>query len=63
MVLFNTCAQWTRGPPQTVAEHRQQDWGRGRGFDVVAPSVADDAQFLEWAARFERLAASPGMHA
>lgn len=60
LVLFNTCAQWTRGPTPTRAAERALDWGSGRGFEVFAPSVADDGEFLEWAARFERLAASPG---
>ena len=58
LVLFNAFAQPTLSP--SFAEARDRDWGKGRGFDVIAPSVALDQEFLKWAGRFERLAASPG---
>jgi class 3 adenylate cyclase len=35
-------------------------WGSGAALDVFAPSLADDAAFLEWWRGFERTAASPG---
>jgi pimeloyl-ACP methyl ester carboxylesterase len=60
LVLVNTTAQWTRGPDRATATERERNWGTGGGFELIAPSVAHDSDFLEWAARFERLAASPG---
>jgi class 3 adenylate cyclase len=58
LVLFNGFAKFAF--PSAMNESRERDWGKGRGFEVVAPSVAYDEDFLEWAGRFERLAASPG---
>ena len=36
-------------------------WGEGGTVYIFAPSVADDPDILEWVARSERLAASPGI--
>jgi class 3 adenylate cyclase len=36
-------------------------WGEGGTVYVFAPSVADDPDIVEWVARSERLAASPGI--
>jgi class 3 adenylate cyclase/alpha-beta hydrolase superfamily lysophospholipase len=38
------------------AEH----WGEGLVASAIAPSRAHDPEFMEWAARLERLAVSPG---
>ena len=36
-------------------------WGRGENIEIFAPSVATDPTMVDWWARIERLAASPGM--
>ena len=36
-------------------------WGEGRGLGAWAPSRRDDPLFRQWWARFQRLAATPGM--
>ncbi len=36
-----------------------RDWGTGENLRIFAPSMADDARFRGWWARFERAAASP----
>jgi class 3 adenylate cyclase len=36
-----------------------QSWGTGASVSIFAPSLAEDAAFLGWWARFERLGASP----
>ena len=52
---------WTLGPEERdqrtadLVEH----WGEGRMAGAVAASRANDPVFMDWAARLERLAASP----
>jgi len=68
LVLYATFARATRAPgyewPWT-AEERQlhmdqavEHWGEGLVAGGVAPSQMDNADFMEWAGRLERLAAS-----
>jgi class 3 adenylate cyclase len=45
---------------QAFVDRIQREWGGGATAQIVAPSVAADAQFRQRSARFERLAASPG---
>lgn len=40
-------------------EATEAGWGNGGSLAFLAPSRADDRQFAEWWARFERLSASP----
>jgi class 3 adenylate cyclase len=69
LVLYATFARATRAPgyewPWT-AEERQfhmdqavEHWGEGLVAGSVAPSQMDNPDFMEWAGRLERLAASP----
>jgi pimeloyl-ACP methyl ester carboxylesterase len=39
----------------------EEGWGEGVALPVLAPGLADDPSATRWWARFERLAASPGM--
>ncbi len=65
LVLYGSYA---RHPAQGLtAEHRQpfldameRSWGQGMAMGMFAPSRAEDHQFKQWWARFERLGASPG---
>jgi class 3 adenylate cyclase len=69
LVLYATFARATSAPGYDwtwSAEERQMHmdeavahWGEGLVATGVAPSMAGDPDFLEWAARLERLAASP----
>jgi class 3 adenylate cyclase len=43
------------------AEMIEELWGTGVLLDVYAPSRAEDPEFARWWARYQRLAASPGM--
>jgi len=43
-----------------LVERLEQAWGQGAAVSALAPSLAGDAQFREFWARFQRLAASPG---
>jgi len=69
LVLYATFARATMAPvyewPWT-AEERQfhmdqalEHWGEGLVAGSVAPSQMDNSDFMEWAGRLERLAASP----
>jgi class 3 adenylate cyclase len=69
LVLYATFARATRAPgyewPWT-AEERQfhmdqavEHWGEGLVAGSVAPSQMENPDFMEWAGRLERLAASP----
>jgi class 3 adenylate cyclase len=51
---------WTREQRATANREVLEHWGEGLLAAAVAPSRAGDAAFLEWAARLERLAGSPG---
>jgi class 3 adenylate cyclase len=69
LVLYATFARATSAPGYDwtwSAEERQMHmdeavahWGEGLVATGVAPSQAGDPDFVEWAARLERLAASP----
>jgi class 3 adenylate cyclase len=69
LVLYATFARATSAPGYEwpwSAEERQRHmddlvdhWGEGRVAAGVAPSLMSDPDFMEWAGRLERLAASP----
>jgi class 3 adenylate cyclase len=69
LVLYATFARATWAPDYDwtwKAEERNAssaqlvaNWGKGLTAGGVAPSRADDPEFMDWAARLERLAASP----
>jgi pimeloyl-ACP methyl ester carboxylesterase len=42
-----------------LVEMVQKDWGGPVGLDIRAPSVAHDARFRQWWARYLRMSASP----
>ncbi|MFN2616567.1 MAG: adenylate/guanylate cyclase domain-containing protein [Thermoleophilaceae bacterium] len=52
---------WTWKRPERDAQMEQllQHWGQGYLASQVAPGMAGDKRFMEWAGRLERLAASP----
>ena len=45
---------------QPILDAFERSWGQGMAWPMWAPSRADDPQFKEWGARFERLGGSPG---
>jgi class 3 adenylate cyclase len=52
---------WREEERSATMEWSYEHWGEGLIAERVAPSLAErDAGFREWAARLERLAASPG---
>jgi class 3 adenylate cyclase len=69
LVLYATFARATWAPGYEwawTAEERQlhmdqavERWGEGLVAGSVAPSLMENADFMEWAGRLERLAASP----
>ena len=70
LILYATFARATWAPDHTWTWKEEERaatmdlavkyWGEGHVAARVAPSRADDPAFLEWAARMERYAASPG---
>jgi class 3 adenylate cyclase len=52
---------WRREERDAVVEALLAQWGQGQAVANVAPSMEGDAAFLDWAARLERLAASPAV--
>jgi class 3 adenylate cyclase len=50
---------WKRERRDAVMDEGAAAWGQGYVVSAIAPSKADDPEFMEWAARIERLAASP----
>jgi class 3 adenylate cyclase len=70
LILYATFARATWAPDYDWAwttEEREarmaelvEHWGEGRVAGGVAKSELNDPEFVEWAARLERLAASPG---
>jgi pimeloyl-ACP methyl ester carboxylesterase/DNA-binding CsgD family transcriptional regulator len=70
LVLFGTTARFTTGPdfpegiPRELLElfidTMRQEWGTGIGFELYAPSLADDARMRSWWASYQRFASSPG---
>ena len=71
LVLFNSFARLLRaedypqGMPLEVAERLlggvESEWGTAMWLSNLAPSVAGDPSVGRWLARYERMAASPGM--
>ena len=70
LVLFGTCAKWTRSEDYPWALTREQyamwlkhltaNWGEPLNIELWAPSRAQDAQLREWWAKTLRIASSPG---
>jgi class 3 adenylate cyclase len=70
LVLYSTFARSKRAPgydwpPDDESRRQRMDlgvdnWGQGLIASGVAPSRQSDPDFVAWAARMERLAASPG---
>jgi class 3 adenylate cyclase len=70
LILYATFARATWAPDYQWAWRAEdrtatqdlsyKDWGHGMVAVGVAPSRAQDPEFVEWAGRLERLAASPG---
>jgi class 3 adenylate cyclase len=69
LVLYATFARATWAPDfdwtwkaeerDASSAHLVANWGKGLTAGGVAPSRAGDPEFMDWAARLERLAASP----
>jgi class 3 adenylate cyclase len=53
--------QWAWRTEEREAAMKQavEIWGEGQVAAAIAPSRADDTEFMDWAGRIERLAASP----
>lgn len=69
LVLFNTTARFLADDdypghtPETaefVAQIFKETWGTESSVAILAPSLASDAPFSRWYARFQRAACSPG---
>jgi pimeloyl-ACP methyl ester carboxylesterase/DNA-binding CsgD family transcriptional regulator len=70
LILVGTSARFTlsedfpEGIPRDMLElfidTMRQDWGTGAGFELYAPSMADDARMKSWWASYQRFASSPG---
>ncbi|HEY1358183.1 MAG TPA: adenylate/guanylate cyclase domain-containing protein [Thermoleophilaceae bacterium] len=50
---------WTKEERAAAMSQLVANWGQGLTAGGIAPSRMNDPQFVEWAARMERLAASP----
>jgi class 3 adenylate cyclase len=50
---------WGAEERQLHMDEAVEHWGEGRVAASVAPSLMSDPEFMEWAGRLERLAASP----
>ena len=61
LILFSAFV--TRGADPERAQRRYeamlQGWGTAPAIDIIAPSLADDDEFRDWWARWERMSASP----
>jgi pimeloyl-ACP methyl ester carboxylesterase/DNA-binding CsgD family transcriptional regulator len=70
LMLVGTAARFTaaedypEGIPRDMLElfidAMRQDWGTGVGFEMYAPTMADDARMRSWWASYQRFASSPG---
>ena len=70
LILINSFARLTRAPDYPIGtspefEDRivwelKNGWGRGILLETTAPTLAGDASFRRWWARYQRLGASPG---
>jgi class 3 adenylate cyclase len=54
---------WDREAFDEMSEGVLASWGQGTFLELIAPSVAGDDRLRSWWARYERLAASPGVAA
>jgi pimeloyl-ACP methyl ester carboxylesterase/DNA-binding CsgD family transcriptional regulator len=61
---FTSAEDYPEGMPRDVIElfidTMHEDWGTGVGFELYAPSMADDARTRSWWASYQRFACSPG---
>jgi pimeloyl-ACP methyl ester carboxylesterase/DNA-binding CsgD family transcriptional regulator len=61
---FSTAPDYPWGVPREVlrlfVDTMEAEWGTGVGFELYAPSLADDRRAKAWWASFQRLAATPG---
>ncbi len=61
LVLFSSFV--TRGADPERGQRRYEamlnGWGTAPALDIIAPSLADDEDFRDWWARWERMSASP----
>ena len=61
---FSAAEDYPEGIPRDMLElfidTMCQDWGTGVGFEMYAPSMADDARMRSWWASYQRFACSPG---
>jgi class 3 adenylate cyclase len=72
LILVDTCARLLRDveypwgiPADRVSlflDRLRELWGTGNFAPLLAPSVAHDARFRRWLARYERLAIAPQAH-
>jgi pimeloyl-ACP methyl ester carboxylesterase len=70
LILINSFARLTRAPDYPIGtsaefEDRiiwelENGWGQGILLETTAPTLAGDASFRRWWARYQRLGASPG---
>jgi class 3 adenylate cyclase len=70
LVLYGSYARrsWAPDHPAGHTEEKWREmidgietsWGEGRVPDIRAPSAKDDESYQQWAAKYQRLAASPG---
>ena len=68
LILYSTFARatrtsdyhwtWTEEERDARMQYLTDHWGEGLTAGGIAPSRLDDPEFMEWAARMERLAAS-----
>jgi class 3 adenylate cyclase len=71
LILVNSTARFTQSPDYPVGTSTEFEarlerelefgWGRGVLLETVAPSLADDAEFRRWWARYQRLGSTPGV--
>lgn len=61
---FSAADDFPEGVPrdfiELFIETMRQGWGTGVGFELYAPSMADDAQMRSWWASYQRFSSSPG---
>jgi pimeloyl-ACP methyl ester carboxylesterase len=70
LILINSFARLTRAPDYPIGTSAEFEdrviwelrngWGQGILLETTAPTVAGDAAFRRWWARYQRLGASPG---
>lgn len=61
---FTIADDYSFGVPRDVLrlfiDTLEEDWGSGVGFELYAPSLADDDDVRSWWAAYQRVACSPG---